>query len=150
MAWSGLVTCVALLPVALVSGESLTATHLRGWLVLIALGLFSHALGQSLIAYALAHLPAAFSSVALLLQPAVAALLAWLLLDEAIGPWQAAGRAGHPRRHHPRPLRQRPASREKVSGDGRSSAASSSRTQRRGPGWKALQFLEDRRDPDRR
>jgi len=32
--------------------------------------------GQSLIAYALAHLPAAFSSVSLLLQPAVAALLA--------------------------------------------------------------------------
>ena len=91
MAWSGLVTCTALLPVALVSGESLMATSLRGWLVLIALGLFSHALGQSLIAYALAHLPAAFSSVALLLQPAVAALLAWLLFDEAIGLWQSLG-----------------------------------------------------------
>jgi drug/metabolite transporter (DMT)-like permease len=91
MAWSGLVTCTALLPVALVSGESLMATSLRGWLVLIALGLFSHALGQSLIAYALAHLPAAFSSVALLLQPAVAALLAWLLFNEAIGLWQSLG-----------------------------------------------------------
>ncbi|HSK38859.1 MAG TPA: EamA family transporter, partial [Arenibaculum sp.] len=51
----------------------------------------SHAGGQSLIAYALAHLPAAFSSVSLLLQPAAAAILAWALLGEALGPWQAAG-----------------------------------------------------------
>jgi drug/metabolite transporter (DMT)-like permease len=93
MAWSGLVTCAALLPVALLSGESLWASSAEGWAVLAALGLFSHALGQSLIAYALAHLPAAFSSVALLLQPAVAALLAWLLLAEALGLRQAAGAA---------------------------------------------------------
>ena len=91
MAWSGLATSAVLLPVALASGESLIAETARGWAVLIALGLFSHALGQSLIAYALAHLPAAFSSVGLLLQPALAALLAWLLLAEPIGPWQAAG-----------------------------------------------------------
>lgn len=91
MAWSGLATAAALLPVAVVSGESLLAQTARGWMVLAALGLFSHALGQSLIAYALAHLPAAFSSVGLLLQPAIAALLAWLLLAEPIGPWQAAG-----------------------------------------------------------
>jgi drug/metabolite transporter (DMT)-like permease len=93
MAWSGLVTCAALLPAALLSGESLWASSAQGWAVLAALGLFSHALGQSLIAYALAHLPAAFSSVALLLQPAVAALLAWLLLAEALGLRQAAGAA---------------------------------------------------------
>lgn len=92
MAWSGLVTCAALLPAALLSGESLWASA-QGWAVLAALGLFSHAVGQSLIAYALAHLPAAFSSVALLLQPAVAALLAWLLLAEALGLRQAAGAA---------------------------------------------------------
>jgi drug/metabolite transporter (DMT)-like permease len=57
------------------------------------LALLSHAGGQSLIAYALAHLPAAFSSVSLLLQPAVAAVLAWLILDEALGALQAAGAA---------------------------------------------------------
>ncbi|MFO1112485.1 MAG: DMT family transporter [Rhodospirillales bacterium] len=92
MAWSGLFSAAALLPIAVLSGESLMiADTAHGWLVLAALGLFSHALGQSLIAYALAHLPAAFSSVGLLLQPAIAALLAWLLLAEPIGPWQAAG-----------------------------------------------------------
>jgi drug/metabolite transporter (DMT)-like permease len=93
MARSGTVTCLALLPLALASGESLVATSLKGWLVLAGLALLSHAGGQSLIAYALAHLPAAFSSVSLLLQPAVAAVLAWLILDEALGALQAAGAA---------------------------------------------------------
>lgn len=91
MAWSGLVTCAALLPVALISGESLVATTLFGWLMLLGLALISHAGGQSMIAYALAHLPAAFGSVSLLLQPAAAAVLAWLILGEALGPWQALG-----------------------------------------------------------
>jgi drug/metabolite transporter (DMT)-like permease len=69
----------------------LIATTLFGWMILVALALFSHAGGQSLIAYALAHLPASFSSVGLLLQPAVAALLAWSLLAEPLGWLQAVG-----------------------------------------------------------
>jgi len=88
---SGVVTCVVLLPVAMVSGEDLIAVTAFGWAILVALALVSHAGGQSLIAYALAHLPAAFGSVALLLQPAVAALLAWLILGEALGVWEIAG-----------------------------------------------------------
>jgi drug/metabolite transporter (DMT)-like permease len=59
--------------------------------MLIGLALISVAGGQSMIAYALAHLPAAFGSVSLLLQPAAAAVLAWLFLGEALGPWQALG-----------------------------------------------------------
>ena len=47
--------------------------------------------GQSLIAYAMAHLPSTFSSVGLLFQPVMATLFAWLLLGEAIGTLQLAG-----------------------------------------------------------
>ncbi len=61
--------------------------------MLLALALLSHVGGQSLIAYALAHLPAAFSSVSLLLQPVAAALLAWLILSEALGLLQGLGGA---------------------------------------------------------
>ncbi|HSO43680.1 MAG TPA: EamA family transporter, partial [Rhodospirillales bacterium] len=50
----------------------------------------SHAGGQSLIAFALARLPAALSSVSLLLQPAIA-VLAWAILAEPLGPWQVTG-----------------------------------------------------------
>ena len=59
--------------------------------MLLGLALVSHAGGQSLITYALAHLPAAFSSVSLLLQPAAAAVLAWALLAEPLGALQAIG-----------------------------------------------------------
>lgn len=91
MAWSAVVTGILLVPVAVLSGESLVATSLYGWTILLGLALVSHAGGQSLIAYAFAYLPASFSSVALLLQPAVAAVLAWLLFSEALGPLQALG-----------------------------------------------------------
>ena len=50
-------------------------------------------LGQGLIAYAMAHLPASFASVILLLQPATAAFLAWVLLEERMGGRQALGGA---------------------------------------------------------
>ncbi len=93
MTWSGVVTALALLPLAILSGENLVAGTAFGWTMLLGLALFSHAGGQSLIAYALAHLPASFSSVSLLLQPAAAAVLAWALLGEPLGPWQAAGAA---------------------------------------------------------
>jgi drug/metabolite transporter (DMT)-like permease len=93
MAWSGLATCAGLFPVALLSGESLVAPTAYGWAVLIGVALVSHTGGQGLIAYALRHLPAAFGSVSLLLQPAVAAVLAWLLFEESLGPLQAAGGA---------------------------------------------------------
>ena len=93
MAWSGLSASPALFLVALASGERLVPIQASGWIVVIALALISQVGGQSLIAYAFAHLPASFSSLSLLLQPAVAALLAWLILRESLGPLQAFGGA---------------------------------------------------------
>ncbi len=93
MAWSSTVTSALLFLVALALGESLLASTMAGWAVLAGLAWISHAGGQTLIAYALAHLPAAFSSVSLLLQPVAAALLGWVLLAEPLGPVQAVGGA---------------------------------------------------------
>lgn len=91
MAWSGAVSSVVLLVVTWVSGESFMATSMFGWLMLLGLALFSHAGGQSLIAYSLAHLPAAMGSVGLLSQPVLAALMAWILFGEALGALQMLG-----------------------------------------------------------
>ena len=88
---SGAVSAVVLLLLALATGERMWPSTGAGWAILFGLALISHAGGQSLIAYALAHLPATFSAVGLLLQPVIAALLAWFLFAEAIGGWQAAG-----------------------------------------------------------
>jgi drug/metabolite transporter (DMT)-like permease len=91
MAWSGLITAVVLLPLALVSGEQLFPHSAAGWAKLVGLALISQVAGQSLIAYAMAHLPATFSSVGLLAQPVIAAALAWVLLGETLGWIEIAG-----------------------------------------------------------
>ena len=93
MAWSASVTSLTLLPIALLSGESLQPFTLHGWLLLAGLGLVSHAGGQSLIAYALAHMPVQLSSLGLLLEPVMATLFAWSLLHESLGGLQALGGA---------------------------------------------------------
>jgi len=91
MAWSGMVTSAALFPVAFFSGEHLLPSSPLGWRPLIGLALISQVGGQGLIAYALAHLPAAFSSLTLLLEPVMATIFAWLMVNETLGPWQALG-----------------------------------------------------------
>jgi drug/metabolite transporter (DMT)-like permease len=91
MAVTSTITALFLLPAALASGEATLPATASGWWILIGLALVSHAAGQGLIAYSLAHLPAAFSSVSLLFQPVMAALFAWVLLSEALVPLQMAG-----------------------------------------------------------
>jgi len=93
MAVTTTLTAVLLLPLALASGEPMLPADARGWLVLLGLAWITHAGGQGLITYALAHLPAAFSSVGLLLQPVLAAGFAWVLLAEPLGALQIAGGA---------------------------------------------------------
>lgn len=91
MAVTTTITAIILLPIALASGEALLPETAAGWLKLLGLAWISHAAGQGLIAYALAHLPAAFSSVGLLFQPVMAALFAWALLGESLSALQVAG-----------------------------------------------------------
>ncbi|HKI65057.1 MAG TPA: DMT family transporter [Burkholderiales bacterium] len=91
MAATTTITALLLLPVALASGEQMMPATALGWLTLAGLALVSHAAGQGLITYALAHLPAAFSSVSLLFQPVMAAVFAWVLLGEPLAPLQIAG-----------------------------------------------------------
>lgn len=89
----GVFTCVTLLAVAVASGESLTPHTLHGWLVLFGLAWLMQVAASSAIAWSLAHLPAAFGAVALLVNPVAAALFAWAVLGERVSPLQAAGGA---------------------------------------------------------
>jgi len=82
---SALTTAVVLLPVALMEEGLFLPANLEGWLPLLGLGWFAHVLGQSLIIYGLAHVPATLGSVTLLLQPVISALLAWWIFTEALG-----------------------------------------------------------------
>src|SRR6187549_2393650 len=93
MAWSTTISAIALLPLALIAPQPFLPAAASGWLVLLGLAIVSQILGQGLIAYAFAHLPASLSSVSLLIQPVVAAFVAWLLFAEAVGPAQWIGGA---------------------------------------------------------
>lgn len=91
MAWSTLIVAVVLFPFALTQ-QWLPATW-QGWALLAALAMAAQVLGQGLIAYALAYLPATFGAVGLYLQPLAASLYAWWLLGETLTPVQIAGGA---------------------------------------------------------
>jgi drug/metabolite transporter (DMT)-like permease len=93
MAWSTTITAIALLPIALAFPQPMVPASMHGWLVVAGLAIISQILGQGLIAYAFAHLPASLSSVSLLIQPVVAAFVAWRLFGEAVGPAQFIGGA---------------------------------------------------------
>jgi drug/metabolite transporter (DMT)-like permease len=91
MAVSSVVTAIILLPIAWLSGEVFFPATTAGWGKMFGLALISQVAGQSLIAYAMAHLPSTLSSVALLLQPMMASLFAWILLGETLGAVAIAG-----------------------------------------------------------
>lgn len=88
---SAAVSALVLLPVALLSGENLIPASAYGWSVLIGLAWIAHAGGQSLIAHAYGYLSAALGALTQLWQPVAAAVLAWWLLQEPLGGWQALG-----------------------------------------------------------
>jgi drug/metabolite transporter (DMT)-like permease len=91
MLWSTIAAAACILPVALVFEPAFVPTMLAGWAVVVALGWIVHAGGQGLVAFSMAWLPATFSSLTLLIQPVVAAILASLFLGEPLTVVQAAG-----------------------------------------------------------
>lgn len=89
--WSAGVGAACMLIVCLIARQPLAGFSGRSWAALIALALTSQVIGQLLIAHALGHLPAAPSSIGLLGQAPLTALLAWPLLGERLRPGQFVG-----------------------------------------------------------
>lgn len=90
---SSVAMSVFLLPVAAFESAPFIPETPEGWWPLLWLGLISHAVGQGLIAYGLMAVPASLGSLTLLIQPVIAAAVAWMLFGEALGPLQFAGTA---------------------------------------------------------
>lgn len=93
MMWSTASAAIFMFTIGFFYEGQMLPAGLYGWSILFGLAFISHAGGQVAITYALAYLPPAFSSLTLLLQPVIAAILAWGLLNEAIGTMQALGAA---------------------------------------------------------
>jgi drug/metabolite transporter (DMT)-like permease len=82
---------VILFVYVLIMREQLWGFTAGQWWALVALGLITHALGWMSINYSLGHLPAPLTSVSLLSQPVITALLAVPLLGEALAINQIGG-----------------------------------------------------------
>ena len=91
MLTSTAVFTVLLLPLALMQKFLPVTAH--GWWLLIGCAVTAQVLGQGLIAYAFAKLPATFGAVGLYAQVIAAAAYAWLLLGERLAPVQILGAA---------------------------------------------------------
>lgn len=90
---SSIVTAAVLLLEATIIEDQMWPLTMSGVAALIAMALVSHAGGQGLLAFALGHLPAAFSALVIFLEAIAAACFGWLILGEALGPVQAIGAA---------------------------------------------------------
>lgn len=84
MFWTTVVSALVLGIYALLFESHIIPSTAKSWLNVFALALVCQFIGQGLIAFAFAHLPAAFGAVTLLVQPAVAAAVAWLLFNETL------------------------------------------------------------------
>ncbi len=91
MAYSSSVAAIGLLIIAWASGEQVVPRTAEAWAAVVALALVSHAGGQGLIAYALAHLPAGFATLSLLVQPVVTAAASWILFAQVLSALQIGG-----------------------------------------------------------
>ncbi|HZH06390.1 MAG TPA: DMT family transporter, partial [Lautropia sp.] len=82
--------CVAGAPILLLSaiglGEPVVPGSAAGWLPVVGLAFSSQLVGQGLLVYALAHFPPLVIGMALLTQPAIAAVIGWVAFGETLEP----------------------------------------------------------------
>lgn len=88
LVWISLGGAPVLLVLALLRGEPVLP---HDWTPLLALALSSQLVGQGLLVFSLRHFPPLVIGLALLTQPAVAALTGWLAFGEVLGPLDLAG-----------------------------------------------------------
>ena len=91
MAHVSTVAAMGLLIIAYASGEQVVPRTAEAWSAVVALAFVSHVGGQGLIAYALAHLPAGFATLSLLVQPVVTAAASWILFAQVLSALQIGG-----------------------------------------------------------
>ena len=90
LTWSALAGAPVLLGIALLRGEPVWPGN---WTPLIALFILSQLVGQGLLVFSLKHFPPLVIGLALLTQPAVAALTGWFAFGETVGPVDVLGMA---------------------------------------------------------
>ena len=88
LTWSCVSSAVILLAIALLAGERIVP---HDWRPVVGLAISSQLIGQGLLVYALRHFPPLVIGIALLCQPAVAALAGWISFGEVLMPIDMLG-----------------------------------------------------------
>lgn len=87
---AGLGAAPVLLIIAIAVGEPVLPGA-AGWLPVVGLALSSQVIGQGLLVYAMKFFPPLIVGMALLVQPAIAALSGWLAFGEVLAPLDIVG-----------------------------------------------------------
>ena len=88
LTWSCTASAPVLLAIALLAGETIVPTD---WAPVVGLAISSQLIGQGLLVYALRHFTPLVIGIALLCQPAVAAVAGWISFGEVLSPVDFAG-----------------------------------------------------------
>ncbi|MDR3496834.1 MAG: DMT family transporter [Ancalomicrobiaceae bacterium] len=89
--WSAIVSAIALIGWALIAEPVFLPHSISGWLAVLALGIGSHTIGQGLTSIAMGRVPVGIIAIVLLAQSPISALLAYLVVGEAISALQMLG-----------------------------------------------------------
>lgn len=90
LVWVSIFACPVLLSIALVKGEPIWPTD---WTPILVLFVSSQLIGQGLLVFSMRHFPPLVIGLALLTQPAVAALIGYQVFGEVLTPLDLAGMA---------------------------------------------------------
>ena len=90
LVWVSIFACPVLLSIALVKGEPVWPTD---WTPILVLFVSSQLIGQGLLVFSMRHFPPLVIGLALLTQPAVAALIGYQVFGEVLTPLDFAGMA---------------------------------------------------------
>lgn len=82
--WRCCIGSILILPLVLLSGDRVFPYSWQGWLSAIALAVVCQAFGQGLLIHSLGRLSSGFVALFLLLEPAIAAIIAWVLFSEKL------------------------------------------------------------------
>ena len=80
--WRCLVGAVLTLPLVQIYEDQFFPTSLSGWLIVFSLAIVCEALGHGLTVYSLKSFSSTFVLIVFLLDPVIAAILAWILFSE--------------------------------------------------------------------
>jgi len=78
-------SCITL-PVALLTENEIFPSSLQGWLAVICLAVVCQIIGSGILIYSVKGFSSGFTSLFLLLEPIITAILAWIVFSESLSP----------------------------------------------------------------